>query len=108
MHGDPSRAWQLGDLAKAAAMSRATFASYFRHVAGRAPMTYLTEWRMHLAKRELVESETAVGVLAQSLGYASESAFSNAFKRVVGRSPKGFRDEAKARRASSNFPLATD
>jgi len=108
MHHEPGRAWQLGELAKAAAMSRATFASYFKHVAGRAPITYLTEWRMHLAKRELVESETAVGFLAQSLGYASESAFSNAFKRVVGKSPKGFRDDAKVRRSLSGFHLAKD
>jgi hypothetical protein len=39
MHGDPGRSWQLGELAKAAAMSRATFALYFKTVAGIAPMS---------------------------------------------------------------------
>ncbi|MEO6677266.1 MAG: AraC family transcriptional regulator [Pseudomonas sp.] len=91
MHGEPGRAWQLDTLAKAAAMSRATFAAYFKTVAGIAPMAYLTQWRMRLAVRALRQDQTPVGVLAQSLGYASESAFSHAFKRVTGHSPKRFR-----------------
>jgi AraC-like DNA-binding protein len=30
-------------------------------------------------------------MIAQNLGYASESAFSNAFRRVTGQSPKAYR-----------------
>ncbi len=90
MHGEPGRSWCLDDLAKAAAMSRTTFASYFKEVAGVAPLTYLTEWRMHLAERALREENISVATLAQSLGYTSESAFSHAFKRVVGISPKHY------------------
>ena len=94
MHGDPGRSWQLRELAQAAAMSRATFAAYFKTAAGMSPLSYLTKWRMHLAQRALLESRTHVNVLARSLGYASESAFSNAFRRLVGRSPKDFRAQA--------------
>jgi AraC-like DNA-binding protein len=94
MHGEPGRAWQLQELAQAAAMSRATFAAYFKKVAGMSPLLYLTRWRMHLAQRALLQSQTHVNVLARSLGYTSESAFSNAFRRVVGRSPKDFRMHA--------------
>lgn len=97
MHSDPGRAWQLAELAEAAAMSRATFASYFKSVAGLAPMTYLTQWRMRLAGRALQEGRTSISTLAQLFGYASESAFSNAFKRVTGMSPKTYRNCAKAR-----------
>jgi AraC-like DNA-binding protein len=97
MHDNPGRSWQLGELAKAAAMSRATFASYFKTTAGVAPVAYLTEWRMRLAERALRENRTSVGELGRSLGYTSESAFSNAFKRVTGRSPQHHR------RASSVF-----
>jgi AraC-like DNA-binding protein len=91
MHGAPGRAWQLQELAHAAAMSRATFASYFKTIAGMSPLSYLTKWRMHLAQRALLDSQTHINVLARSLGYTSESAFSNAFKRVTGSSPKNFR-----------------
>ncbi|MGJ4946589.1 cupin domain-containing protein [Bradyrhizobium sp. HKCCYLS1011] len=96
MHGDPGRSWHLDELAKACAMSRTTFAFHFRSVAGAAPLTYLTEWRMRLAERALREETTPVAVLARSLGYTSESAFSNAFKRVTGRSPKAYRNAARA------------
>jgi AraC-like DNA-binding protein len=95
MHDDPGRTWQLGELAKAAAMSRATFAAYFKTIAGIAPMAYLTQWRMRLAERVLREEQTSVIVLAQSLGYTSQSAFSNAFKRVTGCSPLHYRGRVK-------------
>lgn len=99
MHGDPGRSWRLEDLAKASAMSRATFALYFKTVAGVAPMSYLTEWRMRLAERALRENRTQIGDIGRSLGYASESAFSNAFKRVTGRSPIHVKGASASRRA---------
>ena len=91
MHGDPARDWRLETLAKACAMSRTTFAFHFKAIAGVAPLTYLTEWRMRLARRALREDTTPVAELARSLGYTSESGFSNAFKRVTGTSPSAHR-----------------
>ncbi|TCR63683.1 AraC family transcriptional regulator [Bosea sp. BK604] len=96
MHGDPGRAWHLDELARSCAMSRTTFASHFKAVAGVAPLSYLTQWRMRLAERTLRDEATAVAVLGQSLGYTSESAFSSAFKRVTGISPKAYRNAARA------------
>lgn len=94
MHAEPARSWHLDELAKACAMSRTTFAFHFRKIAGVAPLTYLTEWRMRLAERALREETTPVAAVARSLGYTSESAFSNAFKRVTGSSPKAYRSAA--------------
>lgn len=91
MHAEPERAWGLDELAKACAVSRTTFAAHFRAIAAVPPLTYLTEWRMHLAQRALRDNDKSIAVLAESLGYGSESAFSNAFKRCVGISPKNFR-----------------
>jgi AraC-like DNA-binding protein len=98
LHAQPGKAWRLDDLARAAAMSRTSFAERFRVVAGVPPLTYLNSWRMLLAQRALRDSETRVGALASELGYSSESAFSTAFKREVGLSPlryrAGVRDES--------------
>jgi AraC-like DNA-binding protein len=96
MHAEPGRAWQLEELAKAAAMSRTTFAHHFKTAAGVPPLTYLTEWRMRLAERALREENTPVSILAGQLGYTSESAFSNAFKRVTGNAPKRYRTASRA------------
>jgi AraC-like DNA-binding protein len=96
MHGDPGRPWQLEELAKSAAMSRTTFALRFKTVAGVPPLTYLLNWRMRIAEHALREGNTPMSALALSLGYTSESAFSNAFKRTIGMAPKRYRDAARA------------
>lgn len=92
IHSDPGRTWQLSELATAAAMSRAAFAAYFKEVAGIAPVAYLTAWRMRLAQRALREERVSLSELGGRLGYSSDSAFSGAFKRFTGLSPKHFRD----------------
>ena len=91
IHEQPAQAWNLEDLARAAAMSRSTFAERFRRVAGTPPLAYLIDWRMLLARRELRAGDVPVGRLAFDLGYSSESAFSSAFKRHVGESPLAYR-----------------
>jgi AraC-like DNA-binding protein len=101
MHDDPGRAWHLDELARACAMSRTTFAFHFKNVAGIAPLTYLTEWRMRLAERALREESPPVAVVGQALGYTSESAFSNAFKRITGNSPRAYRNAAREARNSN-------
>ncbi|XHS78220.1 AraC family transcriptional regulator [Burkholderiaceae bacterium UC74_6] len=94
MHGDPSRSWRLEELAEACAMSRTTFALRFKTSAGVAPLTYLAQWRTRLAERILRHENKPVAAIAESLGYGSESAFSNAFKRMTGQSPKAYRSAA--------------
>jgi AraC-like DNA-binding protein len=56
-----------------------------------APLAYLAQWRMRLAERALRGEAVTIAVLAQRLGYSSESAFSNAFKRLIGVAPKHYR-----------------
>ncbi|CAN5265393.1 AraC family transcriptional regulator [soil metagenome] len=102
MHGDPSRNWHLPELAKAAGMSRTAFAVRFKAVSGMAPLTYMTQWRMYLAKRQLRQSVMPVSLLGRTLGYASETAFSTAFKRVTGEAPKRYR--AQQRREDGRKP----
>jgi AraC-like DNA-binding protein len=96
MHGDPARPWTLDELARAVAMSRTTFAARFKSVVGLPPLAYLLGWRMHLAERDLRESDVPVSALALTLGYTSESAFSNAFKRTKGMAPKRYRSSARS------------
>lgn len=95
IHGDPARHWRLTELAGAAGMSRTNFALRFRDAAGIAPLAYLTQWRMRLADRMLGDGEKRLAAIAAALGYASESAFSTAYKRVTGCSPSDRRRAAQ-------------
>lgn len=91
MHAEPGRAWQVAELARVAGMSRTGFAVRFKEVAGVPPLTYLQDWRMRLAEHALRGSDVPIQELAFSLGYASESAFSTAFKRMNGMAPSHYR-----------------
>ncbi|QEH39047.1 Regulatory protein SoxS [Aquisphaera giovannonii] len=90
MHGEPARPWTLQELADRAGMSRSGFAARFKEAVGATPIDYLTRWRMLLAGDRLRSSGEPVSAIARSLGYESESAFSTAFKRVMGRSPRQY------------------
>jgi AraC-like DNA-binding protein len=90
MHGEPAHRWTLQALAERSGMSRSTFALKFKEIVGTAPMEYLTRWRMLLAGDRLTHSGEPVSAIALSLGYESESAFSTAFKRVMGCSPRQY------------------
>lgn len=96
MHGDPAHPWSLQMLAACAGMSRSSFALKFKETVGASPMDYLTRWRMLLAVDRLANSKDPVSVIALSLGYQSESAFSTAFKRVMGCSPRQYGRERRA------------
>ena len=98
MHADPAHRWTLQELAERAGMSRSTFALRFKETVGDSPLEYLTRWRMLLAGDRLVRSGDAVSAIALSLGYESESAFSTAFKRVMGRSPRHYSRDGQAAR----------
>jgi AraC-like DNA-binding protein len=90
MHADPAFPWTVEKLAARAGMSRSVFAERFRERTGETPIAYLTRWRMMLAGEKLVHSQDTLARIAGSLGYESEHAFSTAFKRVMGTSPRRY------------------
>jgi AraC-like DNA-binding protein len=96
MHNDPAHSWTLQELAVRAGMSRSTFALKFKQTVGASAMAYLTHWRMLLAGDRLANSSDSISTIAQSLGYESESAFSTAFKRVMGCSPRQYSRDRKS------------
>lgn len=96
LHTDPGRRWNLSILAKHVGMSRSNFAARFKNIVGETPMEYLTHWRMQLAADRLAHGHQPVSAIAYALGYESESAFSVAFKRVIGCPPGRYARERSA------------
>ncbi|MEU6590513.1 AraC family transcriptional regulator [Streptomyces sp. NPDC046881] len=82
LHAAPEHRWTVRQLAETVAVSRSVLDERFRQVLGRAPMRYLTDWRMHLAENLLATTGHSVAAVAHRVGYDSEEAFSRAFKRV--------------------------
>jgi AraC-like DNA-binding protein len=98
LHETPGHRWTVQKLAERIGMSRSVFAQKFKDTVGESPMEYLTRWRMLLAGDKLVNSTDPVSVISLALGYESEAAFSTAFRRVMGCSPRqyGRADQAAA------------
>ncbi|WP_430791766.1 AraC family transcriptional regulator [Actinoplanes sp. G11-F43] len=94
MHARPADPWTVAGLAREASVSRSLLAARFRQVVGRGPLEYLTGWRIELAAAHLRRGEDTMATIARSVGYGSESALSNAFKRVTGASPRAYRRAA--------------
>ncbi|QLC26421.1 AraC family transcriptional regulator [Parasphingopyxis algicola] len=91
IHGSPKTNWTLAGLADSAVLGRSTFAQRFREATGKSPLQYLAEYRIALASQMLRESEISIAEIAYKVGYETDSAFSKAFKRLVGLSPTTYR-----------------
>ena len=88
IHSDPGKDWTVDLLAKHVGLSRSGFSDRFSKLVGDSVKSYVTQWRMKLAYQRLKEKSEPLIVVAESLGYQSEAAFSRAFKRTMGFSPK--------------------
>lgn len=87
----PDRRWTVERLARTVGLSRAAFARRFAAAVGCSPLRHLTELRLSRAAARLETSDALLAEIAAEVGYASEFAFSRAFKRRYGVSPGRFR-----------------
>jgi AraC-like DNA-binding protein len=102
MHEDASHPWTVPELAGISGLSRAAFARAFRDTLGQAPLQYLTDWRMTLARDHLRAGELNLASIAAVVGYSSPYAFAAAFRRHHGIPPGAWRQQ------QSTEPLALD
>lgn len=96
IHADVARGWTVGELARRIGMSRSVFARRFAQAVGVAPVEYLLQWRMALAKDALLRRAGPLEEIAETVGYKSASAFSTAFSRRVGCPPSEYAAAASA------------
>ncbi len=96
----PGESHTVDSLAALCGMSRSVFAERFSTTFGEGPIEYLHRVRLRLAAQLLATSPMPVKVVAASVGYASRSYFSHAFKAAYGMGPNAYRslraDAAKA------------
>jgi AraC-like DNA-binding protein len=91
IHSDAAHPWTVSELGALSGLSRAAFARAFQHALGQAPMQYLTEWRMTLARDHLRSGDLNLAQIASRTGYTSPYAFAAAFRRQHGQPPGRWR-----------------
>ncbi|QYD73147.1 AraC family transcriptional regulator [Paraburkholderia edwinii] len=91
MFDRPGEPWTLDQFAALCNMSRATFVRQFQEAIGRSATDVLTEVRMTVAGRLLVQTTRPVAEIGETVGYQSDAAFQRIFKRHTGITPSRWR-----------------
>ncbi|GAB3965581.1 AraC family transcriptional regulator [Actinoallomurus acanthiterrae] len=96
IHREPAYPWTVAELGARAGLSRAAFSRRFTALVGRPPLAYLTWWRLTTAMRLLRSSDAPLHAVARQVGYTSEFAFANAFKREFDVAPGRYRRDGRS------------
>lgn len=96
VHADAAHAWTVAELAGVSGLSRAAFARSFQQSLGQAPMQYIADWRMTLARDLLRAGELTLTQIADRTRYASPYAFAAAFRRHHGQPPGRWQTHERA------------
>jgi AraC family transcriptional regulator len=81
----------LAALASDAGLSRFHFCRAFKESTGLSPHAWLRQQRLEQAKTMLRDPTMSVASVAAALGYASQTAFAAAFRRLTGQTPSDWR-----------------
>ncbi|MEM6821604.1 MAG: AraC family transcriptional regulator, partial [Verrucomicrobiota bacterium] len=85
--------WKLSDLAELAHLSSSQLSRVCQDVYGRSPIQYLNFLRLSKAGFLLKTSSEPIESISWSVGYNNPFAFTNAFKREFGQTPRDYRQD---------------
>ena len=91
VHGARDRLPGVADIAAALRLSPACLRRMFREETGNTLREFLEESRISMACRLLRETDLAIKVISYRVGFAHHSAFSFAFNKKIGVTPKYYR-----------------
>jgi AraC-like DNA-binding protein len=97
IHRDPGHDWTIEELAGVCRLSRSAFAARFVARVGKPPAAYLAHVRLDAATELLRGGSLPVALVAKTVGYTSEAAFSRAFRTRYGTPPARWRRELRER-----------
>jgi transcriptional regulator GlxA family with amidase domain len=90
MEATLQQGFRLSDLAASLAVSERTLNRRFKEAVGLAPLAYLQNLRIEVAKRLLETRPIGLEALSQRVGYGDISTFRQLFKRKTGLSPSEY------------------
>lgn len=81
----------LDSLAEITHINKFYLAHSFTECIGQSPINYLTDRRLEACKELLVSSNLSVAQVATSVGFSSQSYFSQIFRKKTGMTPRQYR-----------------
>jgi RpiB/LacA/LacB family sugar-phosphate isomerase len=86
----------VSELAQVVGMSQYYFSKLFKMSTGTTPHQYVMRQRVERAQEHLRESRTALAEVATQVGFETQSHFTSVFRRLVGATPKHYREMHQA------------
>jgi len=95
IYGNLGEKIQTADLARLCNLSESHFYQKFKESAGISPYQYILNERIQSAAKMLENSGKSITEICFTLGFSSQSAFTNAFHQKMGMSPSQYRQTKK-------------
>ena len=92
----PEAEHSLEELAAQAGVTPSHFCRMFKKANGISPHQYVMKAKLNRAVELLSQSDASVALIADSLGFTSQSHFTRAFRQFTGRTPSEFRQQGRA------------
>ena len=81
----------IADMAKEAGLSQSHFMKFFKNTMGTSFVYYLNEYRLTMASRLLISSDSSILAIASEVGFENLSYFNRIFKKRFGQTPREYR-----------------
>lgn len=81
----------IEEIANEAGLSQSHFMKYFKNTMGTSFIDYLNEYRLTMASRLLMSSDSSVLAIASEVGYENLSYFNRTFKKRFAMTPREYR-----------------
>jgi len=91
-----ARDLSVAELAQVVGMSQYYFSKLFKMSTGTTPHQYVMRQRVERAQECLRESRTPLAEVATQVGFETQSHFTSVFRRLVGATPKHYREMHQA------------
>ena len=85
----------LDEIAASAAVSSRECLRCFRNTIRKSPAEYLTEYRLDMAKKLLVETEMSITEIGLQCGFSSNAYFGKIFREKCGEAPSKYRNRTQ-------------
>ena len=86
---------QIGEVAKAVGVHPNYLSKVFREQYHESPKQFLSELKVQKSKDLLAHTDLSISIIANSVGYADQMAYSKFFRRMTGESPTEYRMRKK-------------